>query len=301
MSSLRRPCNMSTAISSRNAQRARPLVRACGCRPTHIMPAQFVWVAAPVGVHVRPAGDRLHCERLEPGGHLVGRDGRGLYASRAAYQNGGGNVNFTGSPDFAPRVRVVGDPAAAAATTRCGSSTPAPSWTDGWKRRPRVGERLLEGMFHQQHGYRDCPHDQTGGQPQHPVAGRRVQPVQSGRIIARQTTMNLTSPSDPATITNLPLDAAGNVIDARVRPSGAGFRGRHRLSAAAHDSAAGAVCVRGTSPRADAGMNLAICCGGGCDGQLTPRGVAGAPAEQVRSTRHACHATQPLLITPERH
>jgi hypothetical protein len=42
-------------------------------------------------------------------------------------------------------------------------------------------------------------------------------------IIARQTTMNLTSPSDPATITNLPVDAAGNVIDARSRPSGAGF------------------------------------------------------------------------------
>ena len=42
-------------------------------------------------------------------------------------------------------------------------------------------------------------------------------------IIARQTTMNLTSPSDPATITNLPFDAAGNVIPARAKPNGAGF------------------------------------------------------------------------------
>ena len=45
---------------------------------------------------------------------------------------------------------------------------------------------------------------------------------QSG-VIARNTTMNLTSPSDPATITNLPFDAAGNVIPARAKPNGAGF------------------------------------------------------------------------------
>jgi hypothetical protein len=35
--------------------------------------------------------------------------------------------------------------------------------------------------------------------------------------------MNLTSPSDPSTITNLPVDAAGNVIAARAKPNGAGF------------------------------------------------------------------------------
>jgi len=42
-------------------------------------------------------------------------------------------------------------------------------------------------------------------------------------IIARQTQMNLMSQSDPAPIINLPIDAAGNVIDARSQPSGAGF------------------------------------------------------------------------------
>ncbi len=31
------------------------------------------------------------------------------YTIAASYQSGGGNVNLTGSPDFAPRVRVVGD------------------------------------------------------------------------------------------------------------------------------------------------------------------------------------------------
>ena len=41
--------------------------------------------------------------------------------------------------------------------------------------------------------------------------------------VGRNTTMNLASPSDPVTITNLPFDANGNLIDARSRPRGAGF------------------------------------------------------------------------------
>ncbi len=42
-------------------------------------------------------------------------------------------------------------------------------------------------------------------------------------ITNRNTTMNLASPADPVTITNLPYDAAGNVIAARSLPRGAGF------------------------------------------------------------------------------
>jgi hypothetical protein len=42
-------------------------------------------------------------------------------------------------------------------------------------------------------------------------------------VTGRNTTMNLTSPSNPVTITNLPYDADGNVIDSRSKPRGAGF------------------------------------------------------------------------------
>ena len=41
------------------------------------------------------------------------------------YQSGGGNVNLTGSPDYAARVRVVGDPGAGCSSIRIGSSTRA--------------------------------------------------------------------------------------------------------------------------------------------------------------------------------
>jgi hypothetical protein len=42
-------------------------------------------------------------------------------------------------------------------------------------------------------------------------------------ITGRQTTMNLTNPSNPLTVTNLPYDAAGNLIPSLSRPRGAGF------------------------------------------------------------------------------
>ena len=42
-------------------------------------------------------------------------------------------------------------------------------------------------------------------------------------ITGRNTTMNLASPADPVTITNLPYDAAGNILPNRVRPNQAGF------------------------------------------------------------------------------
>jgi hypothetical protein len=45
----------------------------------------------------------------------------------------------------------------------------------------------------------------------------------SAIITGRNTTMNLSSPSDPVTATTLPYDANGNVIASRSLPRNAGF------------------------------------------------------------------------------
>ena len=42
-------------------------------------------------------------------------------------------------------------------------------------------------------------------------------------VTARNTSMQLANPNDPVTIVNLPFDASGNAIPARVKPNGAGF------------------------------------------------------------------------------
>jgi hypothetical protein len=45
----------------------------------------------------------------------------------------------------------------------------------------------------------------------------------SAIVTGRQNTLNLTSPTDPVTATNLPFDASGNLIATRSRRRGAGF------------------------------------------------------------------------------
>ena len=42
-------------------------------------------------------------------------------------------------------------------------------------------------------------------------------------ITGRNTTLNLVNPSDPVTARNLPFDDAGNLIESRSLPRGAGF------------------------------------------------------------------------------
>jgi hypothetical protein len=133
-------------------------------------------------------------------------------------------VNLTGSPDFAPRVRVVGD-----AGSGC-SDDPLRQFTTSAFLGPVVGSDGLESG----NGYlRGCFISSTdvaiartlklGGTRTIQLRADIFNLFNQAGITARQTTMNLTSPNDPATITNLPFDAAGNVVAARAKPNGAGF------------------------------------------------------------------------------
>ena len=147
------------------------------------------------------------------------------YSVTAAYQNGGGNVNLTGSPDFAPRVRVVGDPGARLQRRSAAAVQHRRVPRAGRRqRRSRVGQRLSDGLLHQQHWIsRSRARSSWAATAALQLRADVFNLFNQAGIIARQTTMNLTSPSDPATITNLPFDAAGNVIPARAKPNGAGF------------------------------------------------------------------------------
>jgi len=190
----------------------------------HIMRAQFVWnlpkVTATTGAQ-RVIGYIVNDWSLS--GIWSGASAP-AYAVTAAYQNGGGNVNLTGSPDFTPRVRVVADPGSGC------SDDPLRQFNTSAFLGPLVGSDGLESG----NGYlRGCFISQTdlaiartiriGGSRTVQLRADVFNAFNQNGIIARNTTMNLTSPSDPATITNLPFDAAGNVIPARAKPNGAGF------------------------------------------------------------------------------
>jgi hypothetical protein len=192
--------------------------------PLHLMRAQFVWnlpryeSSSSTG---RVLGYIVNDWSLS--GIWSGVSGS-AYSVTAAYQNGGGNVNLTGSPDFAPRVRVASDPGAGCSDDDLRQFTTSAflgpiAGSDGLE----SGNGYLTGCFISSTDLAIARTFKLGGDRNIQLRADVFNVFNQASIIARQTTMNLTSPSDPATITNLPFDAAGNVIPARAKPNGAGF------------------------------------------------------------------------------
>jgi hypothetical protein len=191
---------------------------------THLMRAQFVWSLPHVSFSkpaLRALGHVLNDWSLS--GIWSGATGT-TYAVTASYQSGGGNVNLTGSPDYAPRVRVMGDPGSGC------SADPLRQFDAGAFLGPIVGSDGLEsgngylkGCFVSSMDLAIARTIKLGGNRNVQLRADVFNVFNQAAITARQTQMNLTSPSDPVTVTNLPFDAAGNVVPARSRPTGAGF------------------------------------------------------------------------------
>ena len=148
----------------------------------------------------------------------------GPYSVGYSYNNGGGNVNITGSPNYGGRVRIVGDTGSGC------SSDPITQFTTSAFQGPgynsvglESGNSYLKGCFASVIDLAVARNIRLGG-------GRTVQirvdmfnaPNAAG-ITGRNTSMSLNNPNDPVTITNLPYDAAGDPVPARVIPRGAGF------------------------------------------------------------------------------
>ena len=94
-----------------------------------------------------------------------------------SYSSGGGNVNITGSNDFAGRVRIVGDPGSGCSKDMYRQFNAAAfQGPADEQRRPRVARRLPARLLPE----RARPDDR----PQHP-AGRRPQPAAAGRHVQR--------------------------------------------------------------------------------------------------------------------
>jgi hypothetical protein len=145
------------------------------------------------------------------------------YTVGYSFQNGAGNQNITGSPDFGARVRLLGDPGAGCSGDiyhQFNTAAFAP---------PQVGSTGLEsgvdylrGCFYQQFDLalqRDFRFGET----------RRLSfrldafnALNQSHITGRNTGMTVASTTD-ATIQNLPFDSAGHLIAARSQPRTAGF------------------------------------------------------------------------------
>jgi hypothetical protein len=146
------------------------------------------------------------------------------YTVTAGYQSGGGNVNLTGSPDFAPRIRIVGDPGKGC------SGDLYRQFNAAAFQGPLVGSvglesgsNYLKGCFSSVLDLSIARNIRLGGNRMLQLRADMFNAPNSAMITGRQTTLTLSSPNDPVTPLNLPYDAAGNILPNRVRPNQAGF------------------------------------------------------------------------------
>ena len=190
----------------------------------HVMRATFVWQTPSIkgGSTLRKVVGHLASD-WTIGGIFSGASGT-AYTITPQYTSGGASVNLTGSPDYAARVRILGDPGKG-----CGSD-PLRQFTAEAFAGPLTGSDGLEsgnsylrGCFISQ---LDMSISRQIRLPRGISAQLRMDVFnvfnQAG-ITNRNTTMTMASPSTPTTITNLPYDATGATVASRSLPRGAGF------------------------------------------------------------------------------
>jgi len=151
------------------------------------------------------------------------------YSVAVNYVSGGGttaNVALTGSPDFAPRALIVGDPGSGC------SSNPNKQFNTGAFQGPLAGSVGLDSGS----GYlRGCFISSTDLSISRMIRLHKEQQIQlrldlfnafnQSGITAVNATMNVanTTAGAASMITNLPYDANGNPISSLTLPRSAGF------------------------------------------------------------------------------
>jgi hypothetical protein len=146
------------------------------------------------------------------------------YVIGYSYQNGGSNVNLTGSPDYGGRIRIVGDPGSGC------SSDPLRQFNAAAFQGPLAGSVGLESGNGYLKGCFQSALDLSLQRSINVGGGRTIQfradifnALNEDRITNRNVTVNYNNPTDPVTVTNLPYDASGNVVTSRSQPKNAGF------------------------------------------------------------------------------
>jgi hypothetical protein len=196
---------------------------------THIMRGNFVW-QLPRITSARPALKAIAvvANDWNLAGIWSGATGA-AYSVALAYQSGGGNaanVVLTGSPDFAPRVVIAGDPGSGC------SSDPYKQFNTAAFQGPAAGSFGLESGAGYLKGCFISSLDLSISRIIRLSGGRQIQlridtfnALNQAGITDRNATLQLANTSAAAinTATNLPFDASGNLISTLSLPRNAGF------------------------------------------------------------------------------
>jgi hypothetical protein len=145
------------------------------------------------------------------------------YTVSPSVQNGAGNQNITGSPDFGGRVIVKSDPGSGCSGDMyrqfaTGAFAPPQTGSVGLE----SGSDYLRGCFQQQFDLALQREIRLGESRRLSFRIDAFNGFNQSHVTGRNTTMQVASQTDP-TIVNSPFDPSGNLDAARSRPNTAGF------------------------------------------------------------------------------
>jgi hypothetical protein len=198
----------------------------------HVMKANFVWDLPDVSGS-RPASRALGLvvNDWQLSGIWTGASGT-PYTVGFSYQSGGSSMNLTGSPDYGARIRLVEDPGQGC------SHDPYRQFNTAAFQGPLVGSVGLESgndylrsCFTSVFDLAIARNIRLGGSRKLQLRVEMFNAPNSAIITGRNTTVNLSDPTNPVTANNLPFDAAGNLIAARALPRSAGIGGANNYQA----------------------------------------------------------------------
>jgi len=192
---------------------------------THVIRANFVWQVPSLAARSSLTRTLDHILRDWTVSGIWSAATGTAYFVTPSYTSNGANVNLTGSPDYAARVNVVGDPGSGC------NSDPLRQFTAAAFTGPvpgslglESGNGYLRGCFISQLDLAVARNLQVGvGNSSVQVRLDVFNLFNQSAVTNRNTTMQMANPASNTVITNLPFDASGNVVDARSRPRGAGF------------------------------------------------------------------------------
>ena len=189
----------------------------------HLLKANFVWQLPRIptpNAGLRAAGLILNDWQLS-GLFTAGSGNR--YDLGYSYQNNGGNVNLTGSPDYGARIKYVGDPGSGCSSNQYNqfnvASVTGPTYNSlGME----SGRNILVGCPDHTLDLAVARNIRLGGGRQLQLRLDAFNALNSYIIMNRNTTVQYVSPTD-LTVRNSQFRADGSIDPARLTPRNAGF------------------------------------------------------------------------------
>jgi hypothetical protein len=146
------------------------------------------------------------------------------YDATYTYQTAGANVNLTGSPNYAARIRVTGDPGSGCSSNPYAQFNVAafagPTYNSTGN---ESGANLLSGCWDHTTDLALMRNIRIGGSKQFQFRIDAFNVFNTVVINARQNQLQLNNPSDPTTIRNFQYNPDGSVNNQRLTPATAGF------------------------------------------------------------------------------